>query len=138
VTIGVTSSFAVAVVSLFIVAAAMGVMMPVRQAYLHQVTESEQRATVISFDAMVTSLGGVGGQAGLGALSSARSLSAGYVVGGVVSALSVPVLILMRKVAGPADQLGGTADPGTESTCPAGLPRVTGVQSVPVSTLTKT
>ncbi|MCH7788709.1 MAG: MFS transporter [Acidobacteria bacterium] len=138
VTIGLTSTFAVAVVSLFVVAAAMGVSMPVRQAYLHQVTASEQRATVVSFDAMVTSIGGVGGQAGLGAVSSARSLSAGYIVGGAISVLAVPVLMLMRKVAGPDDQLGGPTDAGAESSCPAGLPRVTGVESVPVSALTKT
>ena len=40
--IGVTSSFAVAVIALLLVAAAMGVMMPVRQAYLHQVTATRK------------------------------------------------------------------------------------------------
>ena len=62
ITIGLTSSFTVAVASLLVVAGAMGVIAPVRQAYLHQVTSSDHRATVVSFDAMVVSVGGVGGQ----------------------------------------------------------------------------
>ena len=52
----------------------MGVISPVRQAYLHAVTARENRATVVSFDAMVSSIGGVGGQVGLGAIADARSL----------------------------------------------------------------
>ncbi len=133
---GVTSSFAVAVGALLVIAIAMGVTMPVRQAYLHRVTPSEHRATVVSFDAMVSSVGGVGGQAGLGAVSDARSLSAGYVVGGSVTALAVPVLLLLRRVAGADDVLTPDVGAGEESSCPSGLPRVTGVEAVPVGVLT--
>lgn len=136
ITIGLTSSFAVAVSALLVVAAAMGVIMPVRQAYLHRVTESEHRATVVSFDAMVSSVGGVGGQVGLGAVSDARSFGAGYVVGGAVTGLAVPLLVLLRRVGGPADQITPDADAGAEGSCPSGLPRVTGIESVPVGSLT--
>jgi MFS family permease len=110
VTIGVTSTFAVAVAALLVVAAAMGVMMPVRQAYLHEVTASEYRATVISFDAMVGSVGGAGGQVGLGALADTRSFSSGYIVGGAITGLAVPALFLLRRLGGPADQLQDPAD----------------------------
>jgi len=136
VVIGLTSTFAVAVGGLLVVAAAMGVTMPVRQAYLNQVTESEYRATVISFDAMVTSVGGVGGQVGLGAVSDNRSLSAGYIVGGALTALALPPLLLLRRLGGPADQLGPAVEAGVEGTCPEGLPRVTGVESIPLPALT--
>lgn len=136
VTIGLTSSFTVAVASLLIVSAAMGVMMPVRQAYLHQVTSSEHRATVISFDAMVSSVGGVGGQVGLGAVSDARSFSAGYVVGGAVTSLAIPALWLLRRLGGPADQLGPTSDAGVDAACPAGLPRESGIEAVTIPALT--
>ncbi|MDX2379722.1 MAG: MFS transporter [Acidimicrobiia bacterium] len=131
VTIGLTSSFAVAVAALLVVAGAMGVMMPVRQSYLHHVTTSEHRATIVSFDAMVVSIGGAGGQVGLGAVADNRSFSAGYVVGGLFTGLAVPVLFALRRLGGPADQIIG-ADAGVDGTCPAGLPRDTGVESLPV------
>ena len=67
-----------------------------RQAYLHALAPSEHRATVVSFDAMVSSVGGVGGQVGLGAVSDARSFSAGYVVGGAFTVLSLPFLFAIR------------------------------------------
>lgn len=105
VTIGLTSNFVVALIGLLLVAMAMGVVNPVRQAYLHAVTESRHRATVVSFDAMVGSIGGAGGQVGLGALSDQRSLSAGYVVGGVATAAALPLLFLLRRLGGPADRI---------------------------------
>jgi MFS family permease len=131
VVIGLTDTFAVAVAGLLVVAGAMGVMMPVRQSYLHHVTTSEHRATVVSFDAMVVSVGGVGGQIGLGTVADNRSFSAGYVVGGLFTGLAVPVLFALRRLGGPADQIVGSRG-GVEGTCPSGLPRDTGVESRPV------
>lgn len=131
--IGVTDAFAVAVACLLIVAGAMGVMMPVRQAYLHRVTESEHRATVVSFDAMIASVGGVGGQLGLGAISDQRGFSSGYIVGGAFTVLAVPVLLMLRRRGDEADRLVGPATEG--GTCPSGLPRDTGVESHPVRNL---
>jgi MFS family permease len=130
VVIGLTSSFWVACLGLFAVAVAMGVAMPVRQAYLHQVTASEHRATVISFDALVGSLGGGGGQIGLGRLAEERSYGAGYVVGGTIAGLAVPVLWLLRHRGEEADHLGPhREEAGVDGSCPAGLPREAGVQS---------
>lgn len=137
VVIGVTSTFAVAVGALFVVAAAMGVMMPVRQSYLHQVTASDHRATVVSFDAMVASVGGVGGQLGLGAVADDRGFSSGYVVGGAFTTLAIPVLWLLRRADEPADHMFD-ASAATDATCPSGLPRDTQVQSHPVGTLVET
>jgi MFS family permease len=130
ISIGLTSSFAVAVACLLVVAAAMGVIAPVRQAYLHQVTASEHRATVVSFDAMVSSVGGVGGQIGLGAISDRRSFGAGYVVGGAATTLALPFLIALRRLGGDADRIA--EQPAVEGTCPAGLPINTQVRSHPV------
>ena len=66
--------------ALLVLTAGLGVIGPVRQAYLHQLIPSEQRATVISFDSMVSGVGGVGGQVGLGALGEARSVGTAFVV----------------------------------------------------------
>ena len=72
VAMGLASSFWVALPALLLVMAAMGVTSPVRSAYLHQVVPTEQRATVVSFDSMVSNVGGIGGQVGLGALGEVR------------------------------------------------------------------
>ena len=82
ITMGLASSFWVALPALFLVMGAMGVTSPVRSAYLHQVVPTEQRATVVSFDSMVSNVGGIGGQIGLGALGEARSVGSAFVVGG--------------------------------------------------------
>jgi MFS family permease len=134
--IGITSTFAVAVVCLLIVAGSMGVIMPVRQAYLHKVTESEHRATVVSFDAMITSVGGASGQVGLGTVSDARSLSAGYVVGGVATVFALPALFMLRRLGSNADNIPGPKCDVAESTIPAGLPRATGVEAHPIPVVT--
>lgn len=135
VTIGATSSFVVAVGALLVLAGAMGVSMPVRQAYLHEVTTSANRATVVSFDAMVSSVGGVGGQVGLGALSGARSFSAGYLVGGSLTAVALPLLVLLRRLGGSPDQLAPSGHDQADGTCPIGLPRETGVDAIPAGVL---
>jgi MFS family permease len=130
VAMGVTDSFWVALPSFLLVTGSMGVISPVRQAYVHQVTPSEHRATVISFDAMLGSVGGVGGQLGLGRLSDVRSLSAGYIVGGAFTALALPFLWGVRRLGGDADSV--VPDGAREGTCAAhGLPRGTQTESLP-------
>ncbi len=130
--IGLAPTFWVAVAGLLVVAGAMGVMMPVRQSYLHQVTASDHRATVISFDAMVSSVGGVGGQVGLGAVAERSSFSAGYLVGGAFTGLALPFLWLLRRRDDAADQLRSPTEAGADGSCPSGLPRVTGVEATSV------
>ncbi len=133
ITIGLTSSFAVALVALFTVAASMGVMSPVRQAFLHELVDSDSRATVLSFDAMVTSIGGAGGQLGLGRVADASSLSTGYIVGGATTGLALPVLWLLRGRSSGADDIEKPdRDAGVDSSCPAGLPSIAGVHPVAV------
>ena len=58
--VGLSPSFPSALICLLIVTATMGVVGPVRQAYIHKVVPGEQRATVVSFDSMVANVGGVG------------------------------------------------------------------------------
>jgi MFS family permease len=98
VVLGLTGSFWVALPALLCLTAGTGVVGPVRQAYLHQVIPSEQRATVVSFDSMVSGAGGVGGQLGLGALGEARSVGAAFVVGGVAAAGALPHFAAVRRI----------------------------------------
>ena len=87
--------------------AATGVTSPVRQAYLHQVVPSEQRATVVSFDSMISNAGGIGGQVGLGALGEGRSVGAAFVAGGLVTGLALPLIARVRAIGGAADRITG-------------------------------
>ena len=129
--VGMVGSFWPALVLLLVSMGAMGVAAPVKQAYLNNVIPSAQRATVLSFDAMAGSTGGVVGQIGLGAISRARSVAAGYVVGGLLSLLALVPLVVLRRMREPADVLAApeSAEPGAFAG--HGLPELTEVDSVP-------
>lgn len=130
---GLTSSFWVAVPSFLLVTGSVGVIAPVRQAYVHHVAPSEHRATVISFDAMVGSVGGVGGQLGLGRLAGSAAdpidgFSRGYVASGIASLLAWPMIWALRRHGDEADIIVGEG--AHAGTCAGqGLPRGTQVES---------
>jgi MFS family permease len=106
---GVVQSFWITVPIFLLGAVAGGVLQPVRQTYLHQSIPSSERATLVSFDSMVGSLGSVGGQTGLGFLSQERSIPAGFVVGGLATILAIPIFARLRGLNGPADRITAEA-----------------------------
>jgi MFS family permease len=115
--IGLVSDFPTALLGLLIVTGTMGVVGPVRQAYLHQQVAGEQRATVVSFDSMVANLGGVGGQAGLGYLARLHDYGTGYLAGGAITLLAIPLLLGVRLLREDADRIVGRA--GRRGPCAA-------------------
>jgi MFS family permease len=132
VVMGVTHSFWVAVPALLVIMGGTGVTGPVRQAYIHQLVPTERRATVISFDSMVSGAGGFGGQIGLGALGEARSVGGAFVVGGLATSLALPVLAAARRLGSPADRIPGRRA-GVEFSCAAaGVPAVATLNPRPV------
>ena len=97
-------------VPLFLVAAmASGALTPLKQSYLHALIPSEQRATLVSFDSLIGSVGSVGGQAGLGYLSQERSIPSGFVVGGLATFLALPAFARLRARNEPADLISSEA-----------------------------
>jgi MFS family permease len=129
ITVGLAGTFWVALAALLVVTASMGVTSPVRSSYLHQVVPTEQRATVVSFDSMVSNAGGIGGQVGLGALGEARSVGSAFVVGGLVTAGALPLLARLRRLGGAPDAISGKRA-GTDGPCAAcGLPAVSAVET---------
>jgi MFS family permease len=86
-------------------AVAGGVLQPVRQTYLHQSIPSSERATLVSFDSLMGSLGSVGGQTGLGYLSQERSVPVGFVVGGLATILTLPIFGRLRGLRRDADTI---------------------------------
>jgi MFS family permease len=100
---GAIQMFWVTVPVFLIGAVAGGVLQPVRQTYLHQSIPSSERATLVSFDSLIGSLGSVGGQSGLGYLSQERSVPVGFVVGGLATILTLPIFARLRGLKEPAD-----------------------------------
>jgi MFS family permease len=129
--IGVAGEFWIALVALLVVGVALGVQTPVRQAYLHESIPGDQRATVVSFDSMMGSAGGVGGQVGLGAVSRGVSISAGYVVTGVVLLTALPVFRALRNLDDRADYFAGSEAGCRGPAAAQGLPEMAAVDSVP-------
>ena len=111
--VGTVRHFWVAVPLFLVAAVASGALTPVKQTYLHAMIPSEQRATIVSFDSLVGSVGSVGGQTGLGYLSQERSIASGFVLGGVVTVLAVPLFARLRSRGDPADVVaaGEVAEP---------------------------
>jgi MFS family permease len=86
--------------------------MPIRQAYLNAMIPSEQRATIISFNSMLGSGGGVVVQPALGRAADLWSYGTSYVLGAGSSALALPFILKSRRACSPADDVG--AAPGRE------------------------
>ena len=102
---GAIREFWITVPVFLIGAVAGGVLRPVGQGYLHGSIPSSERATLVSFVALMGSVGSVGGQTGLGYLSQERSIPAGFVVGGFVTLLSLPIYARLRALDQQADRI---------------------------------
>jgi len=126
--VGLVGSFWPALALLLVAMVAQGINTPVRQAYLHEESPSEQRAAILSFDSMIGNSGGILGQAGLGYLSQAGSIAAGYVTGGLATLAAFPLLFWLRRLDRPADRIQGEA--GKDSACAGqGIPPVSSVDT---------
>jgi MFS family permease len=79
--------------------------MPIRQTYLNGLIPSEQRATILSFDSLMSSSGGVWAQPVLGRAADAWGYAPSYLLGAGISALAIPFLALSRRQDDPADTI---------------------------------
>jgi MFS family permease len=80
-------------------------MMPIRQAYMNGLIPSRQRATILSFDSLMDSTGGVWAQPVLGRAADVWGYGPSYLIAGGISALALPFLGLSRRQNAPADTL---------------------------------
>ncbi|MGQ0551422.1 MAG: MFS transporter [Armatimonadota bacterium] len=95
--IGLVSGFWVALTLLGLWAIVFAATMPVRQAFINGLIPSEERATVLSSDNLLSSSGGVVVQPILGKVADAWSYSTSYVVGAGVELLALPFILLARR-----------------------------------------
>jgi len=78
-------------------------VMPVRQAYLNDLIPSKQRATVLSFDSLLGSSGGVVSQPLLGKAADVYSYGISYMIAGFIQLLALPFLFLANRRRASAD-----------------------------------
>jgi MFS family permease len=90
-------NFWVAVPLYLVSTVAFGISLPVKQGWLNARIPSQQRATIISLDALFGDGGSTVGQVGLGWMSSAVSIPAAWLVGGLIEAIGVPLLGVARR-----------------------------------------
>jgi MFS family permease len=115
VAIGLIQHFAVALVLLALWALIFAFEMPLRQAFINGLIPSEQRATVLSFDSLLGSSGGVVAQPALGRTADVLGYPASYVVSGVVQALAIPFAFLARRENASSDPIDDDRNPGAAS-----------------------
>ena len=108
--IGLTNSFWVALVLVVAWALIFAVEGPLRQAYLNGVIPSEQRATVLSFDNLMGSAGGVVVQPVLGRVADVNGYGASYLVAAGIQVLALPFIIFARREKAVSDPITGDAD----------------------------
>jgi MFS family permease len=101
--LGLTSAFWLALVLVVEWGLIFAASMPIRQAYLNDMIPSQQRATVLSFDSLMGSSGGVVVQPVLGRTADAYSYGTSFVVGGLIQLAAVPFLVLSRREGAEAD-----------------------------------
>ncbi len=101
--IGVFQSFWGALVLITVWGLIAAASMPIRQAYMNGLIPSQQRATILSFDSMLGSSGGVVFQPVLGRSADVWGYAGSYLLGGAISALALPFVFLSRRQNAPAD-----------------------------------
>jgi MFS family permease len=100
---GAIESFAVVIAAVVVWGLLFAATMPIRQAYLNGLIPSRQRATILSFDSMMTSSGGVWAQPALGRAADAWGYAPSYLIAAGISMLALPFIALSRRQNAPAD-----------------------------------
>ena len=98
-----TTNFWVAIVLLAGWGIASSIDDPVHRAYLNDMIPSKQRATVLSFDSLLGSAGGVVFQPILGRSADLGGYGASLFWSGLISAVATPFVLLSRAQRSPAD-----------------------------------
>jgi len=105
--LGLTDSFILALVLLAVWCLVLAVEEPMRQSFINGLIPSAQRATVLSFDSLMGSAGGVVAQPALGRTADAFGYPASYVAAAAIQALAVPFVFLARRENAPSDPIRG-------------------------------
>lgn len=102
---GLVATFWAALVFIVIYGLMFSVVMPVKQAYINSQIPSEQRATVLSFDSLLGSAGGVVSQPLLGKAADVWSYGTSYMLTAGFQALALPFAFLAYRKRIAADRI---------------------------------
>ncbi|HVQ16267.1 MAG TPA: MFS transporter, partial [Vicinamibacterales bacterium] len=94
--VGLVPQFWVAVVLLMLWGLVFATVTPVRQAFVNGLIPSEQRATVLSFDSLMGSAGGVAFQPVLGKAADVWGYPVSYLCSAAIQVVAVPLMWLAR------------------------------------------
>jgi MFS family permease len=104
------STFAAALLVLVVWSFSMWATVPLRQTYLNGLIPSAQRATVLSFDNLMTSAGAAAAQPMLGRIADARGYPFAYFVSAFVQLSALPFLLLARRANAVSDPITSSDD----------------------------
>jgi MFS family permease len=116
--LGLVRNFWVAIALVAVWGIASAIDDPVHRAYLNDMIPSKQRATVLSFDSLMGSGGGVVFQPILGRAADLGGYGASLIWSGVITAVAVPFILLSRAQHAPADtarEVNEGADAATDA-----------------------
>ncbi|TMD30840.1 MAG: MFS transporter, partial [Chloroflexi bacterium] len=113
--VGVTTNFALALVLLAGWCLIFALEAPLRQAFVNGLIPSDQRATVLSFDSLMGSAGGVVAQPALGRAADVYGYGPSYVIAALVQAAALPFVLLARRENAVSDPITmAVLEPATE------------------------
>lgn len=103
--IGLTTNFWLAIGLVVLWGLTFAATSPIRQAYLNGLIPSEQRATVLSFDSLLGSSGGVVIQPALGRAADVWSYSTSYLLGSAFQVMALPFILAAKRRQAPSDKI---------------------------------
>jgi MFS family permease len=114
VVLGLTSALWSAVLLIGVWGLAFAAETPIRHAYMNDMIPSQQRATILSFDSLMGSSGGVVSQPALGRAADVYGYPVSFIAAGLFAFLAVPFLIASRREGAAADASVATPASSTD------------------------
>ena len=103
--IGLVGSFWIVLGLLAVWAIVFSAITPIRQTYFNGIVPSAQRATILSADNMLTSLGGVISQPGLGKVADVWGYPTSYLGSSAFQIIALPFLLLAKREKAKSDPI---------------------------------
>lgn len=103
--VAVTNNFYAAIALIFLWGLGFAAMSPIRQAYLNGIIPSSERATVLSFDSLMGSSGGIFIQPVLGRAADVWNYGTSYLFASAFQLAALPFIFLARKENSPSDEV---------------------------------
>lgn len=105
---GIVNSFWLALVLITLWGLVFAAITPIRQAFLNDLIPSKQRATVLSFDSLMSSSGGVVTQPALGKVADIYGYGTSYIYAAGIQIFAIPFLIKAKQLKNPKDTVNAS------------------------------